>query len=120
MKYKVTDYYLALLLSISYRKRSSLPKIPPDIVRYIFYFIGPKQIMNNLNDQNLLTLYDRQSPEKSLYFHPFHYLPYPNIITIEEIIAKFITLAKEKKHNIRFSHLCCSGKGCVFNTRKEC
>ena len=119
MNYKVIDYYMALLLSISYGKRSSLPKIPPDIVRYIFYFIGPKQIMNNLNDQNLLTLYDRQSPEKLLCFHPFHYLPYPSIITIKEIVAKIITLAKEKNHKISFSHLCCSGKGCAFNIQTE-
>ena len=33
---------------------------------------------------------------------------------------KIIAFAKEKNHNISFSHLCCTDKGCVFNIRKEC
>jgi len=131
MNYKVIDYYLALLLPICYRKQSSLPKIPPEIARYIFSFLGPKQIMHDLNDQKLITDYNHTTrnisniiddffKDNTLCFHPFHYLPYPNTITIEEIVTKFITLAKDKKHNIRFSHLCCTGKGCVFNIQKEC
>ena len=131
MNYRVIDYYMALLLPICFSKQSSLPKIPCDIVRFIFSFLGPRQIMDDLNNQNLLHLYVSQSnsiqnkpysacDQKLLCFHPFHYLPYPNLITIKEIVAKFITLAKEKNHKISFSHLCCSGKGCVFNIRKEC
>lgn len=131
MNYKVIDYYLALLFSICYGKQSSLPKIPPDIVRFIFSFLGQKQIMNDLNNENLLHLYVNQSnsiqnkpysfyDQKFLCFHPFYNLPYPNIITIKEIVAKFIAFAKEKNHNISFSHLCCTDKGCVFNIRKEC
>ena len=58
MNYKVIDYYLALLLPICYRKQSSLPKIPPEIARYIFSFLGPKQIMHDLNDQKLITDYN--------------------------------------------------------------
>lgn len=131
MNYKVIDYYLALLLPICFSKQSSLPKLPPDIVRFIFSFLGPKQIMDDLNNQKLLYLYVSHSNyiqynnpyshynEQLLCFHPFVYLPYPNIITIKEIVAKFLELAKEKKHKISFSHLCCTGKGCVFNIRKE-
>ena len=131
MNYKVIDYYLALLLPICYRKQSSLPKIPPDVVRFIFSFLGPKQIMHDLNEQKLITDYNRTSRNTSeiidnlfkdnkLCFHPFVDLPYPNIITIKEIVSKFIELAKEKKHKISFSHVCCTGKGCVFNIQKEC
>jgi hypothetical protein len=124
MNYKVIDYYLALSFSICYGKQSSLPKIPPDIVRFIFSFLGQKQIMNDLNNENLLHLYVSQSnsidhDQKYLCFHPFYNLPYPNIITIKEIRDKFIAFAKEKNHNISFSHLCCTDKGCVFNIRKE-
>ena len=135
MNYKVIDYYLALLLPICYRKQSSLPKIPPDIARYIFSFLGPKKIMHDLNEQKLITDYNRTSrnisrniseiidnlfENNTLCFHPFVYLPYPNIITIKEIVSKFIELAKEKKHKISFSHVCCTDKGCVFNIQKEC
>ena len=129
MNYKVIDYYLALLLPICYGKKTSLPRISPDIVRFIFSFLGPKKIMNDLNNQNLLTLYHSHSSnikhnssnvfDNNLCFHPFEYLPYPNIITVKEIVAKILVLAKDKKHNISFSHLCCTGKGCVFNIQKE-
>jgi len=130
MNYRVIDYYVALLIPISFSMQSSLPKIPSDIVRFIFSFLGPKQIMHNLNEEQLITDYnvrtrnisniiDNIFEDNILTFHPFHYLPYPNIITIKDIVAKFITLAKERNHKICLSHICCTGKGCVFNIRKE-
>ena len=112
MKYKVTDYYLALLLQICYGDNSSFPKIPTDLVRFIFSFVGPKQIMNNLNNESLITLYDETTSktkniinnfpvkEEIISFHPFINLPYPNIITIHEIINIFTKLSKKNKQKI--------------------
>ena len=127
MKYKVTDYYLALLSQICYGDNSSFPKIPADLVRFIFSFIGPKQIMNYLNGESLITLYDETTSiinnfpvkEEIISFHPFINLPYPNIITIHEIINIFTKLSKKNKQKISFSHICCNGKGCVFNIKKK-
>ena len=140
MNYKVIDYYLALL-PICYKQQGLLPIIPDHIARFIFSFIGTKQIMDHLNNQKLYVLYKRQicrelniaksyffcriSPKqecsKSIQcFHPFNDIPYPNSITIQEIVTKFLLFSKINNHGLKYSHLCCENKGCVFNIQTEC
>ena len=139
MNYKVIDYYLALL-PICYKQQGLLPIIPDHIARFIFSFVGTKQIMDHLNNQKLYDLYKRQISRelniaKSYFygiglkqehfkniqcFHPFDNIPYPNSITIQEIVTKFLLFSKINNHGLKYSHLCCENKGCVFNIQMGC
>lgn len=129
MNYKVINYYLAIA-PICYKKQEKIHTLPKEIVRYIFSYIN-KNIMIELNDKKIQEMYinntskiHRLRPEshlspdidETIFFHPFEKIPYPKIITVQEIVEKIIELSKQNDGLLIFSHLCCLNKGCAFKT----
>jgi hypothetical protein len=128
MNYKVINYYLAFAPTC-YKKQENIHALPKEIVRYIFSYIN-KSIMIKLNDKKIQEMYINNCknhrlqyrPDRSpyinetIFFHPFEKIPYPKIITVQEIVEKIIELSKQNDGLLIFSHLCCLNKGCAFKT----
>jgi len=130
MNDRVINYYLAFA-PICYKKQENIHTLPKEIVRYIYSYIN-KSIMIELNDKKIQKMYINNTSKihrlqtesllspyidennETIFFHPFAKIPYPKIITVQEIVEKIIELSKQNDGLLIFSHLCCLNKGCAF------